>query len=181
MSILAFIMYHALRLHIGQCAVQVLRKSIKKWVSNCSLKSWSQNFEKCGRARSHEKYNNNFVDHHSFEFAIWFIFLLFKFISLISLGFTWSYLNLLGTVTLLYVFFSLSAWFHLTSHWSYLTSLGTVTWQFILLLFGTLLRYTWYCLISLHCLEALDTTWPICHQVACQASTNTLNSLSSLR
>ena len=57
MSILTFIMYQALRLHIGQCAVQVLRKSIKKWVSNCSLKFWSQNFEKCGRARSHEKYN----------------------------------------------------------------------------------------------------------------------------
>ena len=50
-------MYQALRLHIGQCAVQVLRKSVKKWVSNCSLKFWSQNFEKCGRARSHEKYN----------------------------------------------------------------------------------------------------------------------------
>ena len=33
---------------------QVLRKSIRKWVSNSSLKIWSQNFEKCGRARSHE-------------------------------------------------------------------------------------------------------------------------------
>ena len=51
-------MYQASRLYIGQCAVQVLRKSIKKWVSNCSLKFWSQNSEKCGRARSHEKYNN---------------------------------------------------------------------------------------------------------------------------
>ena len=36
-----------------------------------------------------------------------------------------------------------------------------VTWQFILLLLGTQLIYTWYCLISLHCLEALDITW--CH------------------
>ena len=50
-------MYQASRLYIVQCAVQFLRKSIKKWVSNCSLKFWSQNFEKCGRARSHEKYN----------------------------------------------------------------------------------------------------------------------------
>ena len=50
-------MYQASRLYIGQCSVQVLRKSIKKWVSNCSLKIWSQNFKKCGRARWHEKYN----------------------------------------------------------------------------------------------------------------------------
>ena len=54
-------MYQALRLHIGQCEVQILRKSIKKWVSNCSLKFWSQNFEKCGRARSHEKYNKHYL------------------------------------------------------------------------------------------------------------------------
>ena len=64
-------------------------------------------------------------------------------------------------LNLLYDFFFIITLISLDFTWSYLTSLVMVTWQFILLLLGTQLIYTWYCLISLHCLEALDITW--CH------------------
>ena len=85
------------------------------------------------------------------------IILLFRFISLISLNFTWFHLRQLFNRILYCCSLVLCLDTLNTIAWFCLISLGMVTWQdIVLLLLGTLLRYAWYGLIPHLCLEALD-------------------------